>query len=182
MIAAEELGVLLENVFVTTADTDMTTDTGSTSGSRQTITGGTGVKLAAADAKNQLLDVAASELKADKKDLSIRDSMVYVAGSDKGIPLDRIAAKMPGGVIFGRGVHEDSDKRIFPHLRGAVCRGGSGYPQRPCQGSQDRGGSRSRQGNQPADGRESDRGRRRFREWALACPKTRSTTKPLASA
>jgi CO/xanthine dehydrogenase Mo-binding subunit len=104
MIAAEELGVLLENVFVTTADTDMTTDTGSTSGSRQTITGGTGVKMAAADAKNQLLDVAAAELKADKKDLSIRDSMVYLAGSDKGIPLDQITAKMPGGVIVGRGV------------------------------------------------------------------------------
>jgi len=103
MIAAEELGVLLENVFVTAADTDTTTDTGSTSGSRQTITGGTGVKMAAADAKNQLLDVAAAELKVDKKDLSIRDSMVYVAGSDKGVPLDQIAAKMPGGVISGRG-------------------------------------------------------------------------------
>jgi xanthine dehydrogenase YagR molybdenum-binding subunit len=103
MIAAEELGVLLENVYVTTADTDMTTDTGATSGSRQTITGGTGVKMAAADAKNQLLDVAAAELKVDKKNLSIRDSVVYVAGSDKGIPLDQIAAKAPGGVIAGRG-------------------------------------------------------------------------------
>jgi CO/xanthine dehydrogenase Mo-binding subunit len=103
MIAAEELGMLLSDVYVTTADTDKTTDTGSTSGSRQTITGGTGVKMAAADAKNQLLDVAAAELKADKKNLSIRDSMIYVAGSEKGIPVDQIAAKMPGGVIFGRG-------------------------------------------------------------------------------
>ena len=104
MIAAEELGVLFSSVSVTTADTDMTTDTGATSGSRQTITGGTGVKMAAADAKNQLLDIAAVELKVDKKDLSIRDSVVYVAGSDKGTPLDQIAAKAPGGVIFGRGV------------------------------------------------------------------------------
>jgi CO/xanthine dehydrogenase Mo-binding subunit len=104
MIAAEELGVLFSSVSVTTADTDMTTDTGATSGSRQTITGGTGVKMAAADAKNQLLDVAAVELKTDKKNLSIRDSVVYVAGSDKGTPLDQIAAKAPGGVIFGRGV------------------------------------------------------------------------------
>ena len=104
MIAAEELGVLLSDVFVISADTDMTTDTGVTTGSRQTITGGTGVKLASTDAKKQLLDVAAAELKADKKDLSIRDSVVYVAGSDKGIPLDQIAAKVPGGVIVGRGV------------------------------------------------------------------------------
>jgi CO/xanthine dehydrogenase Mo-binding subunit len=104
MIAAEELGVLLSDVFVISADTDMTTDTGVTTGSRQTITGGTGVKLAAADAKNQLLDVAAAELKADKKDLSIRDSVVYVAGSEKGISLDRIVSKAPGMVVVGRGV------------------------------------------------------------------------------
>jgi CO/xanthine dehydrogenase Mo-binding subunit len=103
MIAAEELGVLLSDVFVISADTDMTTDTGVTSGSRQTITGGTGVKLASADAKNQLYDVAAAELKADKKNLSIRDSVVYVAGTDKGIPLNQIASKAPGGVIVGRG-------------------------------------------------------------------------------
>ena len=103
MIAAEELGVLLSNVFVISADTDMTTDTGVTSGSRQTITGGTGVKLASTDAKNQLLDVAADELKTDKKNLSIRDSMIYAAGSDKGVPLDQIASKAPGGVIVGRG-------------------------------------------------------------------------------
>jgi len=81
----------------------MTTDTGVTSGSRQTITGGTGVKLASTDAKNQLLDVAADELKTDKKNLSIRDSMIYAAGSDKGVPLDQIASKAPGGVIVGRG-------------------------------------------------------------------------------
>jgi len=103
MIAAEEFGVLLSDVFVISADTDKTTDTGVTSGSRQTITGGTGVKLASTDAKNQLLDVAAAELKTDKKNLSIRDSMVYVAGSDKGIPLAQIASKAPGGVIIGRG-------------------------------------------------------------------------------
>ncbi len=68
MIAAEELGVLLSNVFVISADTDMTTDTGVTSGSRQTITGGTGVKLAAADAKNQLLDVAANRVEGGQEE------------------------------------------------------------------------------------------------------------------
>ena len=114
MIAAEELGVLLQNVSVTAADTDTTTDTGSTSGSRQTITGGTGVKLAAADAKNQLLDVAAAELKTDKKNLSIRDSMVYVAGSEKGVPLAQIAAKMPGGVISGRGYMKVPTESLVP--------------------------------------------------------------------
>ncbi len=119
IIAAEELGVLLEDVSVTSADTDATTDTGTTGGSRQTITGGTGVKLAAADAKAQLLEIAAAELKADKKDLTIRDSMVYRSGSDKdkdkakGVLLEQIAAKAPGGVIWGRGVFKIPNNLFF---------------------------------------------------------------------
>jgi CO/xanthine dehydrogenase Mo-binding subunit len=104
MIVAEELGVPLETVSVIAADTGMTTDTGVTGGSRQTIAGGTGVKLAASDAKSQLLEVAAAELKAAKNNnLTIRNGMIYVAGSENGVPLEQIAAKAPGGVIFGRG-------------------------------------------------------------------------------
>ncbi len=36
-------------------DTEVTTDTGGSTGSRQTMTGGTGIRFAAADAKNQFL-------------------------------------------------------------------------------------------------------------------------------
>ncbi len=98
MIAAEELGVPLETVSVIAADTGMTTDTGVTGGSRQTIAGGTGAKLAAADAKNQLLEVAAAELKADKKDLAIRNGMIYAAGSEKGTPASsRLPPRRPAG-------------------------------------------------------------------------------------
>jgi xanthine dehydrogenase molybdenum-binding subunit len=103
MIAAEEMGVPLENVFVTSADTDVTTDTSGSNGSRQTITGGTGAKLAAADAKNQLLDIAAAEFKTDKKNMTISEGMIYTRGSEKGVPLEQIAAKAPGP-IMGRGV------------------------------------------------------------------------------
>ena len=112
MIAAEELGVALASVSVISADTDVTTDTGGTSGSRQTIVGGTGTKLAAADAKNQLLEVAAEVLKANKKDLTIRDGMVYAKGSEKGVPLGQIAAAAPGP-IMGRGVYKIPDNLIF---------------------------------------------------------------------
>jgi CO/xanthine dehydrogenase Mo-binding subunit len=117
MIAAEELGVLLSSVSVTSADTEVTTDTGSTGGSKQTIVGGTGIKLAAADAKNQLLDIAAAELKINKKDLTIRDGLVYAKGSEKGIPLDQIAAKAPGP-IMGRGVYKVPPDLVF-HIPGA---------------------------------------------------------------
>ncbi len=103
MIAAEEMGVPLESVFVTATDTDVTTDTSGSTGSRETITGGTGARLAAADAKNQLLDIAAAEFKTDKKNMIISEGMIYTRGSEKGVPLEQIAAKAPGP-IMGRGI------------------------------------------------------------------------------
>src|SRR5271157_331145 len=103
MIAAEEMGVPLESVFVTATDTDVTTDTSGSTGSRETITGGTGAKLAAADAKNQLLDIAAAEFKTDKKNMIISEGMIYTRGSEKGVPLGEIAAKAPGPIV-GRGI------------------------------------------------------------------------------
>jgi CO/xanthine dehydrogenase Mo-binding subunit len=103
MIAAEELGVPLELVSVTSADTEVTTDTGGTTGSRQTMTGGNGVRLAAADAKKQLLEIAAKELKTDKGNLEIRDGVIYPLGSDKGISLGEVLNKAPASIV-GRGI------------------------------------------------------------------------------
>jgi xanthine dehydrogenase molybdenum-binding subunit len=103
MIAAEELGVSLDAVSVTSADTEVTTDTGGSSGSRQIMTGGWGVKAAATDAKKQLLDIAAKQLKADRGSLEIRDGRVFVSGSDKRVSLEELMAKVPGSIV-GRGV------------------------------------------------------------------------------
>jgi CO/xanthine dehydrogenase Mo-binding subunit len=103
MIAAEELGVPLEMVSVTSADTDVTTDTGGTTGSRQTMTGGNGVRLAAADAKKQLLEIAAKELKTSQDNLEIREGKVYPLNSDKGISLEDVLKKAPASIV-GRGI------------------------------------------------------------------------------
>jgi xanthine dehydrogenase molybdenum-binding subunit len=103
MIAAEELGVSLGAVSVTSADTETTTDTGGSTGSRETMTGGWGVKLAATDAKKQILEIAASELKADKAKLELRDGNIFTAGSEKSISLEALMAKVPGSIV-GRGV------------------------------------------------------------------------------
>jgi CO/xanthine dehydrogenase Mo-binding subunit len=66
MIAAEALGVPLKSVSIATyVDTDNTTDTGSTSGSRQTNTGGRGIYEAAIDARNQILKYAAEKFVSD---------------------------------------------------------------------------------------------------------------------
>jgi CO/xanthine dehydrogenase Mo-binding subunit len=90
MIAAEELGVPLEAVFVTSADTEVTLDTGGSTGSRQTITGGTGARLAAADAKKQILEVAAKELKTKVENLDIKDGKVLLLDSGKAVPLPEV--------------------------------------------------------------------------------------------
>ncbi len=63
MIAAEALGVPMNRVSITAyVDTDNTTDTGGTNGSRQTNTGGRGIYEAAMDAKRQILDFAARKI------------------------------------------------------------------------------------------------------------------------
>ncbi len=102
MIAAEELGVPLDVISVTTADTDVTLDTGSTAGSKQTITAGNAIKLAAADAKNQIFAIAAGELKTAKENLELVGGQIRPKGSDKGIALTAVLRKAPA-TITGRG-------------------------------------------------------------------------------
>jgi xanthine dehydrogenase YagR molybdenum-binding subunit len=102
MIVAEELGIPLAAISVTSADTDVTLDTGSSGGSKQTFTAGTAIKLAAADAKRQLFDIAARELKTGKEDLELRGGSIYAKGSDKGIPMANVAGRAPAA-ITGRG-------------------------------------------------------------------------------
>ncbi|HZP94953.1 MAG TPA: xanthine dehydrogenase family protein molybdopterin-binding subunit [Candidatus Limnocylindria bacterium] len=58
MIAAEELGADLERCQVYGGDSALTSETGVTAGSRQTKSGGTGILMAARDAKRQLFTLA----------------------------------------------------------------------------------------------------------------------------
>jgi CO/xanthine dehydrogenase Mo-binding subunit len=114
MIAAEELGVSLDQVSVTSADTEVTTDTGGTTGSRQTMTGGMGAKLAAADARKQLIQIAAKELKTEPAKLEIRNGVVYPMGSDKGISFEDVTKKAPGAAsIVGRGIGQLPQGKII---------------------------------------------------------------------
>lgn len=102
MIAAEELGVPYEAVQVTTGDTDVTTDTGSTGGSRGTTSTGLAVIAAARDAKNQLLELAAEILKKTREDLEIRDGQIFIKGDNKSVSYREILSKVPNPIV-GRG-------------------------------------------------------------------------------
>jgi len=79
-IAAEELGVPLSWVRKATPDTAFTPYDTSTTSSRSTFHMGNAVKFAAADAKEQILKIAADMLEANPVDLKIHDGKVFVAG------------------------------------------------------------------------------------------------------
>lgn len=82
-IAAEELGLPLEDVEISQADTDLTTFCLGAFGSRVTYIGGNAVRDAARKVKEQLFEQAAEMLEADPEDLVARDGRIFVRGSEK---------------------------------------------------------------------------------------------------
>ncbi|HWO40181.1 MAG TPA: xanthine dehydrogenase family protein molybdopterin-binding subunit [Candidatus Eisenbacteria bacterium] len=80
-IAAEELGIPVEDVEVSRADTDLTTFCLGAFASRLTYVSGNAVRDAAAKVKAQLLEQAAEMLEANPADLVCRDGRISVKGS-----------------------------------------------------------------------------------------------------
>lgn len=105
-ICAEELDVPMEDISLVSGDTSATTYTWATSASRLTYTGGNAVRLAAQDAKNQLLDLAATQLGVDREVLEIKDKKVFVRQEpDKALTfgdLGAISCWVKGGAIIGK--------------------------------------------------------------------------------
>jgi CO/xanthine dehydrogenase Mo-binding subunit len=108
-IAAEELGVPLDMISVTTGDTKTAPFAGMSAGSKVTFTVGRAVKMAAEDARQQMFTIAADRLEANPDDLEAVDGEVRVKGSpDKSVPFRRIAGMSTGfgalhAPVIGRG-------------------------------------------------------------------------------
>lgn len=108
MIAAEELGVKLEDIDIKRVDTAYTPCDPGSYGSRVTVLAGQATKLAAADAKRQLLEFAAKTWGAKLEDIEIKEGIVSVkADSEKSMPFSRLARiacySGSGAVIIGNG-------------------------------------------------------------------------------
>ena len=105
-IAAEELGLLPEDIQIITADTEVTpSDPGSYS-MCETFIGGNAVRLAAVDAKAKLFQIAARALEAKPGELAARDRRIFVKGEpERSIPLGRVIrmALSKGQSIAGEG-------------------------------------------------------------------------------
>lgn len=85
-IVAEELGVGIEDLRVIAGDTEIAPIEPGSYSSRVTVYSGNGAKMAAADARRQILEIVADEMEANPGDLVSRDKRIYVRGShEKGI-------------------------------------------------------------------------------------------------
>lgn len=116
-IAAEVLGVPIEDISVVDpGDTDSTPYDMGTHSSRQTYLGGMAVKMAAEEAKSQLIDEAAKRLEASREDLEMRDRKIYVKGSPSAsISLADVAV----GLIHGDVTHQVMGRGSFSPVTNA---------------------------------------------------------------
>ena len=126
-IAAEELGIPLERIKVITGDTSVTpSDQGAYSQASTVISGGA-VKAAAADAKEQLLEVAAQMLEASKEVLVARNGRIFSKGEpEKSVDIAKVArtALAQNRAILGRGDRwpdADSNREWVKNPRGQVA-------------------------------------------------------------
>lgn len=116
VIASETFGIPAEMVHVETGDTQQAPYAGTAGGSQITFTVGLAVREAAADARRQLLAIAANELEARADDLEVADGYVRV----RGVPERRRAIgdlarlTMQYGAryapVFGRGTVAPKDR------------------------------------------------------------------------
>jgi CO/xanthine dehydrogenase Mo-binding subunit len=105
-MVAEELGVPFEEINLISRDTDAAPYTWATSASRLTYTGGNAVRMAAIDAREQLLTLAAQQLDENREDLVVKDKKVFVKWApEKGLTfhqLGAISCWVKGGQIIGK--------------------------------------------------------------------------------
>jgi xanthine dehydrogenase molybdenum-binding subunit len=101
IIAAEALGIPLNQIQVTNGDTDVTPYSVGESGSRTTSFTGHAVIAAAEDVRKQVFAVAAPQLKVKAEELDLRDGQVFVKSEpSQKIPLERAVART--GELIGR--------------------------------------------------------------------------------
>ncbi len=91
-IAATELGVPLESVYVTTGDTRRFKYAVGTFASRAAVMSGNAIALACRQLREKALRIAGEALEADPRDLEITDGVVHVRGNaSAAIPLATVA-------------------------------------------------------------------------------------------
>lgn len=113
-IASEGLGLPLEEICLTRADTSMTTDAGATSASRQTYISGNAILNAIKSLKQEVLNEASHLLDENEKELFIEDGEVkHVKKGCISIPIREIA-KRSGKTLRGEGQFDPETTKLDP--------------------------------------------------------------------
>jgi len=116
MIAAEELGVSLEDIHMVTMDTEVTPiDLGSWA-SRITFVGGNTIRKACQDLKHQLFEVGSRMLECNPADLLLKEKKISVIGSpEKNLPVGEAILSSPnrvGKILIGKGHYDPPSELI----------------------------------------------------------------------
>jgi CO/xanthine dehydrogenase Mo-binding subunit len=102
-IAAEELGIPLEHVTVSIGDSARGPYAAISAGSSTTPSMGPAVRAAAADAKRQIVEIAAQRYHLEERTLDIRGGMVVSADGNLSTPLADVVGLLEDAQILGKG-------------------------------------------------------------------------------
>jgi CO/xanthine dehydrogenase Mo-binding subunit len=102
-IAAEELGVPLDRVEVTLGDTARGPYSTLSAGSSTTPSVGPAVRAATADAKRQILEIAAQRFDREERVLDIRDGQIVSADGNLSVDLSEFLSILESAQILGKG-------------------------------------------------------------------------------
>ena len=95
-ICAQQFGVSPNEIEVISGDTNFVSMGLGGFASRQTVTAGSSVHLAAITVRKKALKVASQILEASEDDLELKNGLVFVKGTDKSITLGEISKKLRG--------------------------------------------------------------------------------------
>lgn len=102
-IAAEELGIALDHVSVSLGDSSRGPYASISAGSSTTPSMGPAVRAAAADAKRQILEIAAQRYSLDEQTLDLRGGTVVSADGELAAPLEEVVGLLEDAQILGKG-------------------------------------------------------------------------------
>jgi xanthine dehydrogenase YagR molybdenum-binding subunit len=102
-IAAEELGVPLDRVDVQLGDSARGPYATLSAGSSTTPSIGPAVRAAAADAKRQIIEIAAQRHDLEERVLDIEDGLVFSADGNLSTPVEKILGILEDAQVLGKG-------------------------------------------------------------------------------
>jgi CO/xanthine dehydrogenase Mo-binding subunit len=102
-IAAEELGFPLERVEVSLGDSARGPYASISAGSSTIPSMGPAVRAAAADAKRQIVEIAAQRYHLEERVIEIRDGMVVSTDGNLSVPVEEVVGLLEDAQILGKG-------------------------------------------------------------------------------